>query len=263
MLYLLAASWEWLAGAAALGFAVGLYAFTNEKDARFSGQGFVVSAALLLLGGFFVSNLQIVPGRGGLYLDLGLLLAAAYALALPVGGGVRLLAAVAFPAAPARKKPPHVVVRGAPKPAPAPEVAEPEPEPEPRSEREEATLAAPAAPPSPPEAPAPTKSPAPSKTAPPAETAKKHPGVQPPGLPGPRDGKPDDLSKIKGVGPKSVEKLHGLGVYHFDQIAAWTPDHVKWVSASFAIPGRLEKGRWVAQAKELAEAAQPRSGETS
>jgi predicted flap endonuclease-1-like 5' DNA nuclease len=236
MLYLLAASWEWLAGAAALGLAVGLFAFT--RDSKFSGHGIVVASALALVGGFFLSNLQIVPGRAGLFFDLGLLIATAYALALPVGGGARLLAAAAFPAAPAKKKPPHVVVRGAPKLAlAAPETATP-------------------APPSAPE-PAPTTPPAarPKAAAAPAEAHKKHPGVQPSGLPGPRGGQADDLSKIKGVGPKSVEKLHALGVYHFDQIAGWTPENVKWVSASFAIPGRLERGRWVAQAKELAEAA--------
>ncbi|ATQ69099.1 MULTISPECIES: hypothetical protein [Methylosinus] len=246
MLYLLAVSWEWLAGAAALGLAVGLYAFTNDRAARFSGNGLILTAALLLLGGFFCCNLQIVPGRAGLYLDLGLLLATAYSLALPLGGAVRLLTAGPAPA-PAKKKPPHVVVRGAPKqPAePAPEAAPPELESRPELPPVEETPPAPPAP-----------------KAAPIETPKKHPGVQPPGLPGPRDGKPDDLSKIKGVGPKSVEKLHGLGVYHFDQIAAWTPEHVKWVSASFAVPGRLEKGRWVAQAKDLAEAAEAKTGDT-
>ena len=38
----------------------------------------------------------------------------------------------------------------------------------------------------------------------------------------PREGGADDLKKIKGVGPKLEELLHGLGIYHFDQIAAWT-----------------------------------------
>lgn len=256
MLYLLAASWEWLTAAAALGLVVGFLAVNREKGAIFAGHGVVVTAATLLVAGFFLSNLQIVPGRAGLFFDLGLLFATAYGLALPIGGGARLLILSAAPAIPARKKPPHVVLRGAPKP-PAEPVAPPQ-EPEPDLEEAVAPLPAPEAP-----APAP---PAKPKAAPPAE-AKKTPGAQPEGLAAPRDGRPDDLSKIKGVGPKSVEKLHALGVYHFDQIAAWTPDNVKWVSASLAAPGRLEKGRWVAQARELAEAARPDdaapSGETS
>jgi predicted flap endonuclease-1-like 5' DNA nuclease len=257
MLYLIAASWEWVAGAAALGLVVGALAVATEKDARFSGHGIVVTSALLLVGGFFLSNVQIIPGRAGLYFDFGLLLAGAYGLALPIGGGARLLAGAGSPPAPAKKKPPHVVVRGAPKPRPEPEF---EPAPPDAAEPASAALAAPeAAEPSPPPETAATEAsaaePRPAPAA--AETPKKHPGAQPEGLPGPRGGKPDDLSKIKGVGPKSVEKLHALGVYHFDQIAAWTPENVKWVSASFAIPGRLERGRWVAQAKELAEAARP------
>lgn len=252
MLYLIAASWEWLAGAAALGLVVGALAVDTDKGARFFGHGIVVASALLLVGGYFLCNLQIIPGRAGLYFELGLLFASAYGLALPIGGGARLLTGAGSPPAPqpARKKPPHVVLRGAPKPAPAPApppVAEPaaaapsiaeEPEPSPPP----AVAVAPA-----------ERKPAPAA----AEAPKKHPGVRPGGLPAPRGGKPDDLAKIKGVGPKSVEKLHALGVYHFDQIAAWTPENVKWVSASFATPGRLERGRWVAQARELAEAARP------
>lgn len=67
-------------------------------------------------------------------------------------------------------------------------------------------------------------------------------------------GRADDLTKIKGLGPKSVEKLHGLGVYHFDQIAGWSSENVAWIGATLAVPGRPERGRWVAQAKDLAGA---------
>ncbi|MEM9127843.1 MAG: NADH-quinone oxidoreductase subunit NuoE, partial [Pseudomonadota bacterium] len=44
-----------------------------------------------------------------------------------------------------------------------------------------------------------------------------------------RDGKPDDLKLLKGVGPKLEQTLNGLGFYHFDQIAAWTETEVAWV----------------------------------
>ena len=46
--------------------------------------------------------------------------------------------------------------------------------------------------------------------------------ARPAALAGPREGGPDDLKKIKGVGPKLEELLHSLGFYHFDQIAAWS-----------------------------------------
>lgn len=246
MLYLLAASWEWLAAAAALGLVVGVLAVDREKGAIFSGHGIVVFTAALLVGGFFLSNLQIIPGRAGLLFDLGLLFATAYGLALPIGGGARLLAGGAAPDRPAKKKPPHVVVRGAPKPRAEPASPQ-EPEDEPEIEE-------PAAPPAPVASiPEPESAAKPKSAASPAEP-KKTPGARPEGLPGPRGGRPDDLSKIKGVGPKSVEKLHSLGVYHFDQIAGWSSENVAWIGATLAVPGRPERGRWVAQAKELAAA---------
>lgn len=246
MLYLLTANWEWFAVALFIGLAVGWLTTTREQQ-KFSGHGAVVTAAFALAGGFLLANLQTVPGHAGLYLELALLITSAYGLGLPVGGGVKLLILGRPAAAPAKKKPPIVVVRGAPQEeraavSSAPVEAPPVPPPVPVSRPEPPHASA---------APAPATAPA----APP-DGAKKIPGQRPDELAGPRGGKPDDLSKIKGVGPKSVEKLHAIGVYHFDQIAAWTPDNIKWISASLSIPGRIEKGRWVAQAKELASAGQ-------
>ena len=37
------------------------------------------------------------------------------------------------------------------------------------------------------------------------------------------NGAADDLKKISGVGPKLEQKLNGLGIYHYSQIAAFTP----------------------------------------
>jgi predicted flap endonuclease-1-like 5' DNA nuclease len=58
------------------------------------------------------------------------------------------------------------------------------------------------------------------------------------------------------VGPKSQEKLHALGVFHYDQIAAWTPEQARWIGGALGVPGRVERGRWVAQAKSLASGKQ-------
>lgn len=76
--------------------------------------------------------------------------------------------------------------------------------------------------------------------------------VRPKGLPGARDGKPDKLQMISGVGPKLEKTLHGLGYFHFDQIAAWGKDQVDWVDEHLRYKGRIERDDWIAQAKLLA-----------
>jgi len=67
-----------------------------------------------------------------------------------------------------------------------------------------------------------------------------------------RDGGPDDLKKLKGVGPKLEQTLNELGFFHFDQIAAWTDEHVAWVDTRLKFKGRIERDGWIEQAKILA-----------
>lgn len=77
-------------------------------------------------------------------------------------------------------------------------------------------------------------------------------GTAPVRLDAPRDGQADDLKRIKGIGPRMEEMLHGLGFYHFDQVADWTPDEVAWVDANLdGFNGRVDRDDWVAQAKLL------------
>ncbi|WP_246329465.1 hypothetical protein [Chthonobacter rhizosphaerae] len=76
-------------------------------------------------------------------------------------------------------------------------------------------------------------------------------GVRPNPLAGPRDGQPDNLKKIKGIGPLNEARLNALGIYHFDQIAAWSTDEAKWVGTYLAFPGRIEREKWVEQAATL------------
>lgn len=71
-------------------------------------------------------------------------------------------------------------------------------------------------------------------------------------LTAPRGGKPDDLKLLKGVGPKLEQTLNGLGIYHFDQIAAWGPAEVAWVDARLKFKGRIERDGWIEQAAKLA-----------
>lgn len=80
----------------------------------------------------------------------------------------------------------------------------------------------------------------------------QHEGSRPQGYATARGGVPDDLKLIRGVGHQNEGRLHGLGVWHFDQIAHWTPDNVKWVGSYLAFPGRIEREHWIEQAKELA-----------
>jgi predicted flap endonuclease-1-like 5' DNA nuclease len=84
------------------------------------------------------------------------------------------------------------------------------------------------------------------------ENEDKYAGVRPLGLAAPRGGKADDLKLIKGIGKQNEARLHGLGIWHFAQIAAWSPEHAKWIGSYLAFAGRIEREKWIAQAKELA-----------
>lgn len=78
-------------------------------------------------------------------------------------------------------------------------------------------------------------------------------GTKPATLSAPRDAGPDDLKQIKGVGPKLEAMLHGMGFYHFEQVANWTPAEVAWVDENIeGFKGRVSRDGWVAQARILA-----------
>jgi predicted flap endonuclease-1-like 5' DNA nuclease/cell division protein FtsB len=79
-------------------------------------------------------------------------------------------------------------------------------------------------------------------------------GAAPPRLDGPRDGRADDLKRIGGVGPKIEQKLNSLGIFHYDQIAAWTPAEIEWVNREISFKGRIEREKWIEQARALAAA---------
>jgi NADH-quinone oxidoreductase subunit E len=85
-----------------------------------------------------------------------------------------------------------------------------------------------------------------------AEGAVADAGSGPEMLKAARGGKPDDLKKIKGVGPKLESVLNELGVFHFDQIAAWTESDIAWIDDRLKFKGRIERDGWIDQAKTLA-----------
>lgn len=86
-----------------------------------------------------------------------------------------------------------------------------------------------------------------------AEATQERAGRKPEALPGPRGGKADDLTKLRGLGPKMQARLHEAGIYHFDQIAGWGPEEVAWADAELGARGRIERDDWVGQARAMKE----------
>lgn len=77
-------------------------------------------------------------------------------------------------------------------------------------------------------------------------------GRKPRSIPKARSEGPDDLKRIKGIGPANERKLNELGIWHFDQIARWDRANVRWVAQFLAFPGRIDREDWVRQAHTLA-----------
>ncbi|MFI4976770.1 MAG: helix-hairpin-helix domain-containing protein [Caulobacterales bacterium] len=63
---------------------------------------------------------------------------------------------------------------------------------------------------------------------------------------------PDDLTRLKGIGPKLAAALAQRGVTRFAQIAAWTDRDLAEVDAALKLLGRAERDAWVDQAAKLA-----------
>ena len=78
-------------------------------------------------------------------------------------------------------------------------------------------------------------------------------GVKPAPLAAARGGAADDLKRVSGIGRVNEGKLNGLGVFHFDQIAAWTRAEIRWVGTYLSFPGRIDRENWQPQAAVLAK----------
>ncbi len=77
-------------------------------------------------------------------------------------------------------------------------------------------------------------------------------GTEPERLESPREGGADDLKRIKGVGPKLEEALHGMGIFHLEQIASWSHSEVAWMDENLVeFRGRVSRDDWVGQAQQL------------
>ncbi len=205
------------------------------KDTAPKGMGVIaVAAAFGLIAAVVAWVLFSYGFFGGLF--IGLLIAAITAIVLLLGWRE--------PAPGPQQKEDTSVDE----PAQAPYTPAPEPEPEPAPEPTPAAAA-----------PAPEPTPAPEPIAEPEpapEPAAEEPVAadgKPQFLTEAREGGPDDLKQIKGVGPKLEIMLHGMGIFHFDQIASWREAEQKWVDENLeGFKGRATRDAWVEQAKTLA-----------
>lgn len=69
---------------------------------------------------------------------------------------------------------------------------------------------------------------------------------------------PDDLKKIKGIGPAIEALLHELGITTFEQVAALEGESLQRVGDLLGIfRGRIQQDGWIEQAAELARGRDP------
>ena len=61
----------------------------------------------------------------------------------------------------------------------------------------------------------------------------------------------DDLTRIKGIGPRIAELLNSMGVTRVAQIAVWSEADKARVDAKLKFHGRIDREDWVGQAKTL------------
>ena len=66
------------------------------------------------------------------------------------------------------------------------------------------------------------------------------------------EGDADDLTRIKGIGPKLSQTLNELGIYHFRQIATWQDAEAQWVDDYLSFKGRVSREQWIEQAQKFA-----------
>lgn len=238
MLYLLTLGWPWFISAAALGVVVGV-ALKPRGAGLIPNKGFALlgtAIIILLVAAVLADKFE---GRTALTLDVALLAGCGYFFGVLGGGAIRTATSAKPTEKPKSRQAaaPITQLNGG------------------RVLRRAETTH----PPSARVAPAPTTRDATAPVAPSGE--KTRPGKRPEALAAPRAAGADDLKKIKGIGPKSEEKLNALGVYHLDQIADWSLDNARWIGAALASPGRIERGKWIQQARELV-AHQPQSAKT-
>lgn len=68
------------------------------------------------------------------------------------------------------------------------------------------------------------------------------------------DGPADDLTVIRGIGPRLAVLLNSIGIFHLRQLARWSDADIAEVDAKLgAFKGRISRDNWIEQAKLLHE----------
>jgi predicted flap endonuclease-1-like 5' DNA nuclease len=87
----------------------------------------------------------------------------------------------------------------------------------------------------------------------PASLAASGPGSEPAPEPAATTAGTDDLTRMKGVGPKLAQRLNEAGITSFAQLAALTPAEAEALDAQLGdFRGRIHRDRWIEQAGFLA-----------
>ncbi|WP_029073987.1 hypothetical protein [Kaistia adipata] len=82
-------------------------------------------------------------------------------------------------------------------------------------------------------------------------------GFQPLPLPAPRNGSADPLHLIHGLTKRHAGRLARVGIFHFSQIASWTPQEVAWVAVYLKAGDAIVDKDWVGQAMHFASSDEP------
>jgi predicted flap endonuclease-1-like 5' DNA nuclease len=232
MIYLIGQFWLWLFAALVLGLAVGWFTFRGRDGAFWRG---LIPWAMLLGVGALVAASRVFRDGPGFWVDLGMLLTGCYFIGCFLGDLWKGRLAEETAPAVARADPVFPV------PAPPP-VSAPLPAADPVSARPKELAVEPM-----------------MVDAEPAAEAIEQAIT---GLSRPRDGGPDDLTRIFGIDPETEGKLNALGLYHFDQIAVLTAGQRRWLFRQLGFEGRFPSWwwRWKDEAQQIlgrGAAAQP------
>jgi len=72
-------------------------------------------------------------------------------------------------------------------------------------------------------------------------------------LPSPGEGPPDELTLMKGLGPRAAAILNDLGIIRFEQIANLNEQQIAFLDDKLGtFKGRITRDRWIEQASYLA-----------
>lgn len=266
MLYL--AGFLWLYQLIALGLGV-FFGWWAASSTRLIHRPFLLAGAAVLVVGALIAYLQVARGQSGLWWDIWMMLFLAYVVGCLIAWLLRSV--IAKPDISAPSPAPKPVPQAATTSTPA-KPAEPVSPPSAAmpsgtgaamgGDKPQAFVAAPTvatAPLNPAEKASTSAAPVEMSAASLVTASDEFDDAdesivasRPPGLSAPEGGNKDDLKRISGIGRVNEGRLNELGIFHFAQIASWTVEHAKWVNSHLSFPGRIQREKWISQAKLLA-----------